>query len=74
MARAPNFSDLVDAVDNLSREEKETFLEVLQRRLAEERRQEIAGEIDAARREFHQGECRPVAVDDLMKEILRLTT
>ncbi len=70
MARAQNFADLVDAVDNLSREEKETFLELLQKRLAEERRAEIAREIDAARREFHTGECRPVAVDDLMKEIV----
>jgi hypothetical protein len=70
MAQVQKFGDLLDAVDNLSREEKEAFLEVLQRRLSEERRQEIAKEIEAARREFQTGESRPVDVDDLMKEIV----
>jgi len=32
MAPLQKFADLLEAVDNLSREEKETFLEVLQRR------------------------------------------
>ena len=35
MAPLQNFADILDAVDNLSREEKETFLEVLQRRFIE---------------------------------------
>jgi hypothetical protein len=70
MAPRQNFADLLDAVDNLSREEKETFLEVLQRRLIEQRREEITVEIQAARQEFLSGKCRPVITDDLMKEIV----
>jgi hypothetical protein len=70
MAQIQNFGDLLDAVDNLTREEKEEFLEVLQKRLSEERREEIVREIDAARREFQAGESRPISVDDLMKEIV----
>ena len=70
MAPLQNFADILDAVDNLSREEKETFLEVLQRRFIEQRREEIAAEIEAARREFLSGECQAVNADDLMKEIV----
>jgi hypothetical protein len=70
MARLQNFADILDAADNLSREEKETFLEVLQRRFIEQRRDEIAAEIQAARQEYNAGECRAVNVDDLMKEIV----
>jgi hypothetical protein len=70
MAPLQNFADILDAVDNLSREEKETFLEVLHRRFIEQRREEIAAEIQAARQEFIAGECRAVNVDDLMKEIV----
>jgi len=70
MVHVQKFADLLEAVDNLSREEKETFLEVLQRRLIEQRREEIAVEIETARQEFQAGECQAVTADDLMKEIL----
>ncbi len=70
MAPLQNFADILDAVDNLSREEKETFLEVLHRRFIEQRREEIATEIQATRQEFLSGECQPVTAGDLMKEIV----
>ena len=70
MAPLQNFADILDAVDNLSREEKETFLEVLHRRFIEQRREEIAAEIQATRQEFLSGECQAVNPDDLMKEIV----
>ena len=70
MAPLQNFADILDAVDNLSSEEKETFLEVLHRRFIEQRREEIAAEIQATRQEFLSGECQAVNPDDLMKEIV----
>ena len=70
MMQVQKFADLLEAVDNLSREEKETFLEVLQRRLIEQRHEEIAVEIEAARQEFQSGECQAVTAGALMKEIL----
>ena len=70
MTPLQNFAELLEAVDNLSREDKETFLEVLQRRFIEQCREEIAAEIEAARQEFRSGECEAVTADDLMKEIV----
>ncbi len=64
------FGEVLEAADRLSPEDKEALIEVLQRRLLDERREEIAREIAAARREFQAGQCQPATAEDLMKEIL----
>lgn len=64
------FADVVEAADQLTTEEKETLIQVLQRRLAEARREEITREIAAAREEFQAGQCQPTTPEDLLKEIL----
>ncbi|MDI6756336.1 MAG: hypothetical protein QME78_18355 [Thermodesulfobacteriota bacterium] len=64
------FGEVLEAADQLSPEEKEALIGVLQRRLIDERREEIAQEIAAARREFQAGQCQPATPDELMKEIL----
>ena len=64
------FHVVVDAADRLTVEEQETLLEVLQRRLADRRRVELAADIRAGQREFEQGGLRPTTPDEIMKEIL----
>lgn len=64
------FGEVLEAADRLSLEEKEALIEVLQRRLIDERREEIAQEIAAAREEFQAGQCQPTTPEELMKEIL----
>jgi predicted CopG family antitoxin len=64
------FGEVLEAVDKFSLEDQETLIEVLQRRLIERRREEIAKEIREARREFQSGQCRAVTPDELMAEIL----
>lgn len=64
------FNDILEAAEHLSLEEKEILLEILQRRFREQRREAIAREIAAARREFAAGECEPLSPEELMKEIL----
>ncbi|MBM4289451.1 MAG: hypothetical protein FJ135_15125 [Deltaproteobacteria bacterium] len=70
MTQQSAFADVVEAADRLTAEEKETLIQVLQRRLAEARREEMAQEIAAAREEFQAGQCHPTTPDDLLKEIL----
>jgi hypothetical protein len=66
----PSFNEVVEAVDRLSIEEQEVIADILQHRLAEQGRKRVAAEVDEARREFSEGECRPATTDDLMDEIL----
>jgi hypothetical protein len=70
MAQALRFDDVVEAADRLSEEEQETLFDLLRRRLAERRRDEIAEDVRAARREYKRGETRVGTVDELMDEIL----
>jgi hypothetical protein len=53
------FGELLEAADQLSLEEQVDFVEVLRRRVAERRRNEIAGEIQEARRDYAAGKCQP---------------
>jgi len=64
------FGEALEAADRLSLEEKEALIEVLQRRLIDERREELAQEIAAARKEFAAGQCRETSPEELLKEIL----
>jgi hypothetical protein len=52
------FAEVLDAADQLSLEEQETLVDVLNRRLVEHRRDQLAEEIQQARREFAAGQCK----------------
>ena len=69
MGVTQTFSEVVEAVERLSPEEQETLVGLVQRRLAERRRGQIAQEIAEAREEYAGGRCRGVTVDDLMTEL-----
>ena len=64
------FHVVVDAADRLTLEEQETLVAVLNRRLADRRRAELAADILEAQREFERGTLRPTTPDEIMKEIL----
>jgi hypothetical protein len=70
MERTQPFAEVLEAVDQLSWDEQETLVAIVQRRMAERGRQRLAAEVQEARREFAQGLCRPSSVDELMNEIL----
>jgi predicted CopG family antitoxin len=71
MENMMSFGEVLEAIGKLSLEDQETLIEVLQRRLIERRREEIAKEIQEAQREFQTGQCRMVTPDELMAEIYR---
>jgi len=64
------FGEVLEAIDRLSSEEQETLLDIVQRRLIERGRKQLAADIQEARTEFAAGRCQPTTVEDLMKEIL----
>jgi uncharacterized membrane protein len=70
MADALRLDDVLDAAERLSDEEQETLVDVLRKRRAERRREEIAEDVREARREHRDGKTRPMTADELMNEIL----
>ena len=63
------FGEVLEAADQLSLGEKEALIDVLNRRIIEARRDELARDIEEANREFQEGKALPITPDDLMKEI-----
>jgi hypothetical protein len=70
MQNTTTFVELLDAADRLSLDEQETLLEILQRRMVEHRRQELAKDIRDAEQESQAGRCRPITPHELMGEVL----
>ena len=69
MAHVMLFGEVLEAADQLSLGEKEALIDVLNRRIIEARRDELARDIEEANREFQEGKALPITPDDLMKEI-----
>jgi len=65
-----SFGEILEATDKLSLDEQQSLIEILHRRMRERRRAEIAKNIQAARKEFQQGQCQPATPSDIMKDIL----
>jgi hypothetical protein len=64
------FAEVLDSADELRVEEQESLVEVLQRRLAERRRETLLLAVKSARQEFAGGSCRPATPKQIVKRIL----
>jgi hypothetical protein len=53
----------------LPEEQRRDLIDIVKRRLIEERRNEIANSIQAARGEFTRGEVKRGTVDDLLRKL-----
>jgi len=63
------FQEALDFVELLPEEQQKTLIEIIEHRLIEQRREQIAQNIRQAKTENVRGECRSGTVDDLMREI-----
>jgi hypothetical protein len=66
---AMTFQQALEAVEALSEEQQEDFIDVLRRRWSERRREALAQSVVQAREELARGEVRRGDVEDLMREI-----
>jgi len=63
------FSDVVDAVDRLSLDEQQAVVEIMCRRIAEQRRMLLLQDVAEARSEFSQGQLRPESAQEIMDDL-----
>jgi len=69
MEKPALFGEVLEAVDQLSLEEQEALSEVLNRRIIEYRRDELARDIQDAQQEFQKGKCSAATSAEIMAEI-----
>lgn len=65
-----NFADILEAAEQLSLEEREDLVRIIQNRLREQKRTELIEDVRESEQEFTRGESQPVTPEQLMKEIL----
>lgn len=65
-----SLNEILEDAEKLSLDEQETLLEILNRRIRDRRRIELAKDIQEAQREFKEGKTRTATPDELMNEIM----
>ncbi len=66
------FQDVLERIEQLSVSDQEALIEIVQKRMIELRRQEIAENARATRQAFHEGRASYGTVDDLRRELEEL--
>lgn len=72
MAECLTFREVLDAADQLTRDEQQEIVAILRRRMAEAGRQRIIEDIRDSRREFAAVHCRPATPEEIFREIAQL--
>jgi hypothetical protein len=68
-APASVFQKVLDAVESLPESQQEHLLDIVQRRLVEARRAELAASVREARADYRAGRVRKGKATDLLKEL-----
>ena len=63
------FQKVLEIIESLPEEQRESLIDIVKRRLIEERRDRLAQSIKEARDEYKRGEIKRGTVDDLMHEL-----
>ena len=71
MSPVIRFDEVLDAADQLSLEEQQELIAILNRRVALASRQRLIAEVEEARKDFAEGRCVPATPDEIMREILK---
>ena len=66
------FQDVLERIEQLSVSDQEALIEIVQKRMIELRRQEIAENARVTRQAFHEGRASYGTVDDLHRELEEL--
>ena len=70
MEKAIPFNDLLEAAEFLSLDEQESLIDVLNHRIAENRRREIYKDVLSARKEYKEGKVKPATPENIINDIL----
>jgi hypothetical protein len=63
------FQEALDTVESLPAYQQEDLIDIVRRRLIEQRRDSLADHIREAKEDYARGEVRKGTVDDLLKEL-----
>jgi len=62
------FDEVLDIIESFPEKQRESIVEIVKRRLTEERREQLAQTMKESREEYSRGEVRRGTVEDFMRE------
>ena len=65
------FNDVLEAVERLTLDERETLVQIVRQRAAEQRRAQIIRDVMKAKRQARSGKITPATVEEIMRRITR---
>ena len=71
MMKGVTFDKVIEIIESLPEEQRESLVEIIRNRLVEARRDRLAQSIKKAKKEYARGEVRRGKVDELMSELSR---
>ncbi|MDJ0902153.1 MAG: hypothetical protein QNJ55_25460 [Xenococcus sp. MO_188.B8] len=69
MATTSKFNEILNQIDNLSYADQEMLIDIVKKRLIENRRDEIADNIKQAHQEYKSGNVVRGSVEDIINEL-----
>ncbi|MFZ3063855.1 MAG: hypothetical protein WA277_01040 [Nitrospirota bacterium] len=67
--KGATFDNVIEIIESLPEEQRESLIEIVKKRIIEERRNRLAQSIKEAKEEYLRGEIKQGTVDDLMREL-----
>ena len=67
--KGATFDNVIEIIESLPEEQRESLIEIVKKRIIEERRNRLAQSIKEAKEEYMRGEIKQGTVDDLMREL-----
>jgi hypothetical protein len=64
-----SFQELIESVEALPIEDREILMEIVNKRIIEQRREELVADMEASLQAYRQGDVRSGTVDDLLKDL-----
>jgi hypothetical protein len=64
-----SFQELIESVEALPIEDREILMEIVNKRIIEQRREELVADMEASLEAYKRGDVRSGTVDDLLKDL-----
>ncbi len=64
------FADILDLADELTLDEKESFVEIMQKRISQERRKQLISEAHDSVEYFNNSSKNTSSIEDILKDIM----
>ena len=65
-----SYGQVLDSIEALPEEQQESLIDIVRKRLAENRRVELLKSVQAARKEFRGGKLRPASPAKIIRKVL----